>query len=91
MGTTVQRALEACCGTDGRIKEFEGWTNKFIFPPYDFSVADAMVSNFHLPYSTLLMLTAAFGDYDYTMEAYETALREDYKFGPYGDALLIID
>ena len=63
----------------------------FIFPPYDFSVADAMVSNFHLPYSTLLMLTAAFGDYDYTMEAYETALREDYKFGPYGDALLIID
>lgn len=91
VGTTVQRALEACCGTDKRIKEFEGWTNKFIFPPYEFSVADAMLSNFHLPYSTLLMLTAAFGDYDYTMEAYETALREDYQFGPFGDVMLIID
>lgn len=91
VGTTVQRALEACVGTDCRIKEFEGWTNKFIFPPYDFSVADAMLSNFHLPYSTLLMLTAAFGDYDYTMEAYNVALKEDYKFGPFGDVMLIVD
>lgn len=91
VGTTVQRALEACVGPDHRIKEFEGWTNKFIFPPYEFNVADAMVVNFHLPYSTLLMLTAAFGDYDFTMHAYKEALAGDYKFGPYGDALLIVD
>ena len=91
VGTTVQRALEAACGTEGRIKEFEGWTNKFIFPPYDFSVADAMLSNFHLPYSTLLMLTAAFGDYDYTMHAYDVALQEKYQFGPFGDVMLIVD
>lgn len=91
VGTTVQRALEACVGTNARIKEFEGWTNKFIFPPYDFTVADAMLSNFHLPYSTLLMLTAAFGDYDYTMHAYNVALKEDYQFGPYGDVMLIVD
>ena len=91
VGTTVQRALEACAGTNSRIKEFEGWTNKFIFPPYDFSIADAMLVNFHLPYSTLLMLTAAFGDYDYTMAAYEEALKEDYSFGPFGDVMLIVD
>ncbi len=91
VGTTVQRALEASVGPDQRIKEFEGWTNKFIFPPYDFSVADAMLSNFQLPYSTLLMLTAAFGGYDETMHAYEVALQEDYKFGIYGDVMLIVD
>ena len=91
VGTTVQRALEACVGTDKRIKEFEGWTNKFIFPPYEFSVADAMLSNFHLPYSTLLMLTSAFGGYEQTMAAYDVALKEDYQFGPYGDVMLIVD
>ena len=91
VGTTVQRALEAAAGPDCRIKEFEGWTNKFIFPPYDFSIADAMLSNIHLPYSTLLMLTAAFGDYDYTMEAYNVALKEDYRFGTFGDVMLIVD
>ena len=91
VGTTVQRALEACVGPDHHIKEFEGWTNKFIFPPYEFGVADAMVVTFPLPYSTLLMLTAAFGDYDLVMNAYHAALEADYKFGPYGDALLIID
>ena len=91
VGTTVQRALEACVGTDKRIKEFEGWTNKFIFPPYEFSVADAMLSNFHLPYSTILMLTSAFGGYEQTMAAYDVALKEDYQFGPYGDVMLIVD
>ena len=91
VGTTVQRALEAAAGPDCRIKEFEGWTNKFIFPPYDFSIADAMLSNFHLPYSTLLMLTAAFGDYEYTMEAYNVALKEEYRFGTFGDVMLIVD
>lgn len=91
VGTTVQRALEACVGTDSRIKPFEGWINKFIFPPYDFSVADAMLSNFHLPESTLLMLTAAYGGYEYTMEAYNVALKEDYRFGPFGDVMLLVD
>ena len=91
VGTTVQRALEAACSTDGHIKEYEGWTNKFIFPPYDFTVADSMLVNFHLPYSTLLMLTTAFGGYDYTMHAYDEALKHGYKFGPFGDAMLIID
>ena len=91
VGTTVQRALEVCVGPDCRIKEFEGWTNKFIFPPYDFSVADSMLVNFHLPYSTLLMLTAAFGGYENTMKAYDVALQEDYRFGVYGDCLLIVD
>ena len=91
VGTTVQRALEVACSTDNRIKEYEGWTNKFIFPPYDFHVADAMLANFHTPYSTLLMLTAAFGGYEETMHAYEEALKHDYRFGPFGDALLIVD
>lgn len=91
VGTTVQRAIETAVSTNGHIKAYEGWTNKFIFPPYNFTVADAMIANFHLPYSTMLMLTAAFGEYEYTMEAYQMALKEDYKFGPYGDALLIVD
>lgn len=90
IGTTVQRALEVACSTDDRIKEYEGWTNKFIFPPYDFRVADAMLVNFHLPYSTLLMLSTAYGGYDFTMHAYDVAVKEGYKFGPFGDALLIL-
>ncbi|VBB45118.1 S-adenosylmethionine:tRNA ribosyltransferase-isomerase [uncultured Paludibacter sp.] len=90
VGVTVMRALETVVGTEGRIKPFEGWTNKFIFPPYDFTVAQALVSNFHLPYSTLLMLVAAFGDYDHVMNAYEVAMKEKYRFGVYGDAMLII-
>ena len=91
VGTTVMRTIETAVGTDGHLKEFEGWTNKFIFPPYDFSVANAMVTNFHMPYSTLLMLVAAYGGYDLIMEAYDVALKEDYRFGTYGDAMLIID
>lgn len=90
VGTTVVRTLESCVTTKGRLSEFEGWTNKFIFPPYDFSVPDAFVSNFHLPYSTLLMMVAAFGGYDQVMNAYEVAVKEKYKFGTYGDAMLII-
>ena len=91
VGTTVMRTIETAVGTDGHLKEFEGWTNKFIFPPYDFSVANAMVTNFHMPYSTLLMLVAAYGGYDLIMNAYDVALKEDYRFGTYGDAMLIID
>lgn len=90
VGTTVMRAIETAVGTDGHLKEFEGWTNKFIFPPYEFSVANSMVSNFHMPYSTLLMLVCAYGGYDLIMHAYDVALQEDYRFGTYGDAMLIL-
>ena len=90
VGTTVMRTLESSVSTQGYLKPFEGWTNKFIFPPYEFSVANSMVTNFHLPYSTLLMMVAAFGGYDFVMEAYNVAMKEDYRFGTYGDAMLII-
>ena len=91
IGTTVQRVIETAVGTDGHQKEVTGWTNKFIFPPYDFSVADCMVANFYLPYSTMLMLTAAYGGYDFIMKAYKEALKEGYRFGTYGDAMLIMN
>lgn len=90
VGTTVMRTMESSVSTQGFLNPFEGWTNKFIFPPYEFSVANSMITNFHLPYSTLLMMVAAFGGYDFVMEAYHTALKEDYRFGTYGDAMLII-
>jgi S-adenosylmethionine:tRNA ribosyltransferase-isomerase len=90
VGTSVMRAMETAVSTDGHLKEFEGWTNKFIFPPYEFSVATSMVTNFHLPLSTLLMMTASFGGYDLTMDIYQLALKEGYKFGAYGDAMLIL-
>ncbi|MDR1809758.1 MAG: tRNA preQ1(34) S-adenosylmethionine ribosyltransferase-isomerase QueA [Prevotella sp.] len=89
VGTSVMRAIETVVSTDGRLKPNEGWTNKFIFPPYDFTVADAMVTNFHLSESTLLMMTAAFGGYELVMSAYDTAIKEGYKFGTYGDAMLV--
>ncbi len=90
VGTSVMRAIETAVSTDGHLKEYDGWTNKFIFPPYDFTVATSMVTNFHLPLSTLLMMTASFGGYELIMEAYGEALKEGYKFGAYGDAMLII-
>lgn len=91
VGTTVMRAIESTVSTDGRLKTYEGWTNKFIFPPYEFTVANSMISNFHMPLSTLLMITAAFGGYDFVMAAYEIALKEEYRFGTYGDAMLVLD
>ncbi len=90
VGTTVMRTLETSVSTQGFLKPYEGWTNKFIFPPYEFSVANRMITNFHLPYSTLLMMVAAFGGYDFIMDAYKVALKNDYRFGTYGDAMLII-
>jgi S-adenosylmethionine:tRNA ribosyltransferase-isomerase len=90
VGTSVMRAMESTVSTDGHLKPFTGWTNKFIFPPYDFTVADAMVTNFHMPMSTILMMTCAFGGYDLIMQAYETAVKEGYRFGAYGDAMLIL-
>jgi S-adenosylmethionine:tRNA ribosyltransferase-isomerase len=90
VGTTVMRTLESSVSTDGFLKEFDGWTNKFIFPPYEFSVPNRMVSNFHLPYSTLLMMVSAFAGYKFLMHAYDIAIKENYKFGTYGDAMLIL-
>jgi S-adenosylmethionine:tRNA ribosyltransferase-isomerase len=90
IGVTVLRAVETSVTTQGRLKPFDGWTNKFIFPPYNFSVPDALVTNFQLPQSTMLMAVAAFGGYDSVMNAYHVALKEGYKFGTYGDAMLIL-
>ena len=90
VGTTVMRTLESSVSTNGMLKPYEGWTNKFIFPPYEFSVADSMISNFHLPLSTLLMMVSAFAGYDNLMAAYKAAIKEKYRFGTYGDAMLII-
>ncbi len=90
VGTTVMRTLESSVSTYGYLKPFDGWTNKFIFPPYDFSVASSMVSNFHLPQSTLMMMVAAYAGYDLLMESYNVALKEGYRFGTYGDAMLIL-
>ena len=90
IGTTVMRTLETVVSTNGTINAGEGWTNKFIFSPYEFTVADAMVSNFHLPYSTQLMMVAAFGGYDCVMNASKIAREEGYRFGTYGDAMLLL-
>ena len=90
VGTTVVRTLESSVSTSGMVKPFNGWTNKFIFPPYDFKVPDMLVSNFHLPYSTLLMMVSAFSGYNLLFDAYRTAVKEKYRFGTYGDAMLIL-
>jgi S-adenosylmethionine:tRNA ribosyltransferase-isomerase len=90
VGTTVIRTLESSVSTSGMVKPFNGWTNKFIFPPYEFKVPDMLVSNFHLPYSTLLMMVSAFAGYNLLFDAYRTAVKEKYRFGTYGDAMLIL-
>ncbi|MFT5336450.1 MAG: S-adenosylmethionine:tRNA ribosyltransferase-isomerase [Sphingobacteriales bacterium] len=90
VGTTVMRAIESTVNSHGRINPFDGWTNKFLFPPFDFSIANAMITNFHTPESTLLMMASAFGGHDLIMEAYQLAIKEKYKFYCYGDAMLII-
>ena len=90
VGTTVMRTIESSVSSNSRLNAYEGWTNKFIFPPHDFSIANCMVSNFHTPKSTLMMMVAAFAGYDFLMEAYEVAVKEKYRFYSYGDAMLII-
>lgn len=90
VGTTVIRTIESSVSSKGELKGFKGWTNKFIFPPHDFNIANAMITNFHTPKSTLLMQVAAFGGYDFVMEAYKEAIKEKYRFSTYGDAMLII-
>ncbi len=90
VGTTVMRSMESSVSADAHLKPFEGWTNKFIFPPYDFSIANCMITNFHTPKSTLMMMTSAFAGHDLLKKAYEEAIKEGYKFYSYGDAMLIL-
>ena len=90
VGTTVMRTIESSVTSTGYLKPAEGWTNKFIFPPYDFTVANSMITNFHLPKSSLLIMVCAFGGYELIMEAYQQAMKEGYRFYSYGDAMLIV-
>ena len=90
VGTTSMRAIESSVSSKGTLNPFVGWTNKFIFPPHEFSIADAMITNFHIPKSTLLMMVSAFCGHDLMKEAYKQAIAEKYKFYSYGDAMLII-
>lgn len=90
VGTTVLRTLESSVSTDGFLKPFDGWTNKFIFPPYDFRIPNKLITNFHLPLSILLMMVCAFAGYNTLMDTYKVAIKEKYYFGIYGDAMLII-
>ena len=90
VGTTSMRALESSVSSFKTLNPFSGWTHKFIFPPYDFSLADSMITNFHTPKSTLLMMASAFAGHDFIKEAYEVAVKEKYNFYSYGDAMLII-
>jgi S-adenosylmethionine:tRNA ribosyltransferase-isomerase len=90
VGTSVIRSLESSSITDHRIKSGNGWTSKFIFPPHEFKVVNSLITNFHAPQSTMLMLTAAFAGYELTMDIYNTAVKENYRFLSYGDALLFV-
>ncbi len=90
VGTTTARSVETSVSTEGLLKPFDGWTNKFLFPPYDFSIPNCMITNLHAPESTLLMMTCAFGGYDLIMKAYKEAVKEKYRFLSYGDAMLIL-
>lgn len=90
VGTTSMRAIESSVSSNRQLNPFEGWTNKFIYPPYDFSIADCMITNFHTPKSTLLMMISAFCGHDLMKKAYEEAIKEKYRFYSYGDAMLIL-
>jgi S-adenosylmethionine:tRNA ribosyltransferase-isomerase len=90
VGTTSMRSIETSVSTDGMLKPYDGWTNKFIFPPYEFSIADCLITNFHTPLSTLLMMISAFMGHELMHKAYEEAVREKYRFYSYGDAMLIL-
>ena len=90
IGTTVTRGLETAVSVEKQLKPYDGWTNKFIFPPYEFSIPDAMITNFHTPKSTLIMMVSAYGGYDLIMKAYKEAIKEKYRFYSYGDAMLIL-
>ena len=90
IGTTSMRAIESSVSTSGSLKPYDGWTNKFIFPPYEFSIANCMITNFHVPQSSLYMMVCAFGGVDLIKKAYKEAIKEKYRFFSYGDAMLIL-
>ena len=90
VGTTSMRGLESSVSSNNSLNSFQGWTHKFIFPPYNFKIGDAMITNFHLPKSTLLMMVSAFAGHDFIKEAYQEAIKEKYRFYSYGDAMLIL-
>lgn len=90
MGSTALKALESSLYTDGRIKPYDGWTNRFIFPNHKFLSCDSLITNFHASESPMLMMAAAFGGYEFVMKAYKEAIKEKYRFLTYGDAMLII-
>ena len=90
VGTTTMRTIETSVSSNRKIGPYHGWTNKFIFPPHDFGVANCMITNFHTPKSTLMMMVAAFAGKDFLMRAYEEGVKHKYKFYSYGDAMLII-
>ena len=90
VGTTVMRGLESSLSSSGMLNQYEGWTHKFIFPPYEFSIANCMITNFHTPKSTLMMMVSAFAGADFIKHAYKTAIKEKYNFYSYGDAMFII-
>jgi S-adenosylmethionine:tRNA ribosyltransferase-isomerase len=90
VGTTTMRAIESSFTAQKYLKPSEGWTNIFIHPPYDFNIADALITNFHLPKTSLLIMTCAFAGYDLAMEAYKKAIRDKYRFFSYGDAMLVV-
>ncbi|MDD3772007.1 MAG: tRNA preQ1(34) S-adenosylmethionine ribosyltransferase-isomerase QueA [Weeksellaceae bacterium] len=90
VGTTSMRSIESSVSADNHLNPFDGWTNKFIYPPYDFGIANTMITNFHTPKSTLIMMVSAFAGHDFLMKAYKEAIKEKYKFYSYGDAMLIL-
>ena len=90
VGTTVMRGLESSVSSVGTLNDYDGWTHKFIYPPYDFSLANSMITNFHMPKSTLLMMVSAFGGKDFIMKAYKEAIKKKYNFFSYGDAMMVI-
>jgi len=90
VGTTTMKAIESSVTISGMLKPYRGWTNRFIFPPYEFSIANAMITNLHLPQTPMMMLVSAFAGYDFLMKAYEIAVEKKYKFFTYGNPMLII-
>ena len=90
VGTTVMRGIESSVSSRGTLNPYDGWTHKFIYPPYDFTIANSMITNFHTPKSTLIMMVSAFGGKDFVLKAYKEAIKKKYNFFSYGDAMMII-
>ena len=90
VGTTTMKAIESSVTVGGLLKPYKGWTNKFIFPPYEFNIANCLITNFHMPQSPMMMMVTAFAGFDFTMKAYDEAIEKKYKFFTYGNPMLIL-